>query len=177
MKKLMIIALLLTSMSVQVQQKEVAEIRKLYAKAKADVALVSKSGQSEVGETEVTSWYTEPGVGPTKETLHYYFRTKEDEHLGVMYHSPFLITRKHNVGATEYYEEYLYNDCDQLAFYFEKTSQSEIRLYWDNCNGNDFFHKAVKGDSDIDENKVFFIQRYAADLHVAFSQMLNHNYD
>ena len=168
---------MMTGATAFAQQKEVAEIRKLYAKVKADAALVSKSGQSEVGETEVTSWYTEPGVGPTKETLHYFFRTKEDEHLGVMYHSPFLITRKHNVGATEYYEEYLYNDCDELAFYFEKTSQSEIRLYWDNCNGKDFFHKAVKGDSAIDEQKVFFIQRFAADLYAAFSQMLNHNYD
>ena len=127
MKKLILALSLMLPVVAQAQNDQVVQIRKQYAKAKADVALIDK-GTSPMGfgHTVVTSNYTMPGSGPVKETIHYYYRGKTDDRTEEFYLFPFLVTRKYNIGAVDHYEEYLYNECgDGIAFFFRRMPMAK----------------------------------------------------
>ena len=104
----------------QNKQAEVAKIRKAYATAKADAEKAKKGTDPVLGHMEVTSSHVEPGVGPQKETLQYFFRRTEDQTTGMFRYKPFLITRKYNIAAQDFYEEFLFIDSDDgLNFFFK----------------------------------------------------------
>ena len=79
-----------------------AKIRKAYATAKADAEKAKKGTDPVLGHMEVTSSHVEPGVGPQKETLQYFFRRTEDQTTGMFRYKPFLITRKYNIAAQDF---------------------------------------------------------------------------
>ena len=168
----MLFLLCLTTVG-QNQQAEVTKIRKAYAAAKADADKATKGTDAMLGHMEVTSQHLEPGIGPKKETLHYYFRRTEDKTTGMYRYLPFLITRKYNIAARDFYEEFLYIDNDEgLNFFFQKNGDNETRYYYWSTNGGGS-HKAIKGESMLDE---VFALRLSSDISEAFHRLMNRDY-
>ena len=169
MKKLFfMVTVLMACTMVQAQDAQVANIRKMYAEAK-EVMANKKKAELPLDETVVTSNYMAPGAGPIKDVTHYYYSGEFDENLGNVYYTPYFITRKYNVGAREYYEEFLF-DKGGLVFYFNKSQNDETRYYW---GPNGFFHEVVKGQKMMDE---VFAARLANDLTEAFHKLMNREY-
>lgn len=160
--------LLVLTATIQAQNAQVASIRKKYAEAK-EIMANKKKAELPPDETVVTSRYMAPGAGPIKDVTHYYYTGELDENLGNVYYTPYFITRKYNVGAREYYEEFLF-DKGSLVFYFNKSQNDETRYYW---GQNGFFHEVVKGQKMMDE---VFASRLANDLTEAFHRLMNREY-
>ena len=169
MRKLVnLILLLALAVTVQAQNAQVAKIRKMYADAK-EVMANKKKAELPPDETVVTSHYMAPGAGPIKDVTHYFYTGEFDEKLGNVYYTPYFITRKYNVGAREYYEEFLF-DNGSLVFYFCKSQNDETRYYW---GAGGFFHEAIKGQKMMDE---VFASRLANDLKDAFNKLMNREF-
>lgn len=162
------VLLLMLSATVQAQNTQVTNIRQMYAKAKESMAS-RKKAELPPNETVVTSDYMAPGAGPVKDVTHYYYNSDFDENLGNYFHTPYFITRKYNVGARDYYEEFLY-DKGNLVFYFCKSQNDETRYYW---GANGFFHEDIKGQKQMDE---VFASRLSYDLKEAFNRLMNREY-
>jgi hypothetical protein len=154
--------------TLQAQDAHVANIRKLYAQAKELMAQKPKEGLPP-NETVVTSNYMAAGAGPVKDVTHYYYNGDFDENLGAEYYTPYFMSRKYNVGAREYYEEFLY-DKGSLVFYFCKSQNDETRFYW---GAGGFFHEDIKGQKLMDE---VYASRLAYDLKDAFDKLMNREY-
>ena len=175
------------------QNAQVASIRKLYAEVKQEMenrkkpaikreqsdARIDSAEREQAGpkvkaelppnETVVTSNYMAPGGGPTKDVTHYYYNGEFDENLGNVFYTPCFITRKYNVGARNYYEEFLF-DKGSLVFFFCKSQNDETRYYW---GANGFLHEVIKGQRQMDE---VFAARLAGDLKAAFDKLMNREY-
>jgi hypothetical protein len=164
----MIAALLLMMVSAPAQQDQVAQIRKLYAEAKEKMAS-KKKAELPPDETVVTSNYMAAGAGPIKDVIHYFYSGDFDETLGIDIHELYFITRKYNVGAREFYEEFLFNE-GSLVFYFSKQEANETRYYW---GPNGFLHEVVKGERNMDW---VFASRLAHDLKDAFDKLMNREF-
>ena len=80
------------------------------------------------------------------------------------------MTRSYNVGARNYYEEFLYDKEGSLVFYFSKSQNDETRYYW---GAGGFFHEDIKGQKQMDE---VFAARLANDLKEAFHRLMNREY-
>ena len=167
----MLFLLCLTAVG-QNQQAEVVKIRKAYATAKADADKAMKDTDSMLGHMEVTASHVEPGIGPKKETLHYYYRRIEDQATGMSRYQPFLVTRKYNIAARDFYEEFLFKQDEGLNFFFQKNGANETRYYYWSTNGGGS-HKVIKGDSMLDE---VFALRLATDISEAFHRLMNRDY-
>jgi len=150
------------------QNAQVASIRKLYAEVKQEMEN-RKKAELPPNETVVTSNYMAPGGGPTKDVTHYYYNGEFDENLGNVFYTPCFITRKYNVGARNYYEEFLF-DKGSLVFFFCKSQNDETRYYW---GANGFLHEVIKGQRQMDE---VFAARLAGDLKAAFDKLMNREY-
>lgn len=150
------------------QDAQVAKIRKMYAEAKQMMA-DRKKAEIPPNETVVSSNYMAPGAGPIKDVTHYYYTGEFDENLGNVYYTPYFITRKYNVGAREYYEEYLF-DKGSMVFFFAKSMNDETRYYW---GPNGFFHEVVKGQKQMDD---VMASRQAHDIVEAFHRLMNREY-
>lgn len=154
--------------SVQAQNAQVANIRKMYAEAKEIIAN-KKKAEVPPDETVVTSNYMAPGTGPIKDVTHYFYSGEYDENLRNVYYTPYFITRSYNVGARDYYEEFLF-DKGSLVFYFSKSQNDETRYYF---GAGGFFHEVIKGEKQMDE---VFASRLANDLVEAFHRLMNREY-
>ena len=148
--------------SVQAQNAQVANIRKMYAEAKEIIAN-KKKAEVPPDETVVTSNYMAPGAGPIKDVTHYFYSGEYDENLRNVYYTPYFITRSYNVGARDFYEEFLF-DKGSLVFYFSKSQNDETRYYF---GAGGFFHEVIKGEKQMDE---------ANDLVEAFHRLMNREY-
>ena len=126
MKKfLCAIALFLSAMAVQAQsspemKKDVADIRKMYAEAKQEMEGLDKLEREGLppNKTVFSSNFNEGGTGQTKEVITYYHRLDFDEESEMAFQRPFFVTRKFNVAAREYYQEFLYDKKGNLKFFF-----------------------------------------------------------
>ncbi len=154
--------------SVQAQNAQVANIRKMYAEAKEIIA-DKKKAEVPPDETVVTSNYMAPGAGPIKDVTHYFYSGEYDENLRNVYYTPYFITRSYNVGARDFYEEFLF-DKGSLVFYFSKSQNDETRYYF---GAGGFFHEVIKGEKQMDE---VFASRLANDLVEAFHRLMNREY-
>lgn len=150
------------------QNAQITKIRQLYADTK-NIIERKKDAELPPDETVVTSNYMAPGAGPIKDITHYYYSGEFDENLGNVYYTPYMMTRKYNVGASEYYEEYLFDHGD-LVFYFSKNQDNETRHYW---GANGFHHEDVKGEKLIDDVQA---SRLSYDLKEAFNRLMNREY-
>jgi len=170
MKKIVlsIIVCLCALGSVQAQNAQVANIRKMYAEAKEIIAN-KKKAEVPPDETVVTSNYMAPGAGPIKDVTHYFYSGEYDENLRNVYYTPYFITRSYNVGARDFYEEFLF-DKGSLVFYFSKSQNDETRYYF---GAGGFFHEVIKGEKQMDE---VFASRLANDLVEAFHRLMNREY-
>jgi uncharacterized protein YxeA len=171
------IVLLLSAISVQAQttpeaKKEVADIRKQYAEAKQEMEALDKKEQQgqPSNKTVFNSSYNEAGVGPAKEVITYYYQEAYDEEAEIPFHRPFFITRKFNVAAREFYQEFLYDKAGNLKFFFEKNPDGETRFYY--CS--DDVYDIINGAMSMD---CAFANRLSSELMDAFNIIRNRNWD
>jgi hypothetical protein len=174
---LITIVLLLSAMAVQAQtsptaKKEVADIRKQYAEAKQEMEALDKKERQGLpsNKTVFSSSYNEAGIGPAKEVITYYDKVASDEESEISFHRPFFITRKFNVAAKEFYQEFLYDKAGNLKFFFEKNPDGETRYYY--CS--DDVYDIVKGLMSMD---CAFANRLSSELIDAFNIIRNRNWD
>lgn len=174
---LLTIVLFLSAMAVQAQtspaaKKDVADIRKLYAEAKQEMEGLDKLELEGLppNKTVFSSNYNEAGTGPTKEVITYYHRVAYDEESMMPLHRPFFITRKFNVAAKEFYQEFLYSTNGDLKFFFEKNPDGETRYYY--CQ--DDVYDVIKGSMSMD---CAFASRLSTELLNAFDIIRNRNWD
>jgi len=176
-KVLFTIVMLLSAVAVQAQtspaaKKEVAEIRKQYAEAKQEMEALDKMEREGLtpNKTVFSSNYNEEGTGPTKELITYYHRVAYDEEAEISFHRPFFITRKFNVAAREFYQEFMFDKTGNLKFFFEKNPDGETRYYY--CS--DDVYDIVKGTMSMD---CAFANRLSSELINAFNIIRNRNWD
>ena len=158
----LLIVILLSVLTVQAQDARLAQIRKLYAEAKESMEN-RKKAEIPPNDMVVSSNYMAPGAGPIKDVTHYYYQGE------TVVYTPYFITRKYNVGARDYYEEFLF-EKGGLVLYFCKSEKDETRYYW---GPNGFFHELIKGQLLMDDA---FATRLACDLKEAFDKLMNRNY-
>ena len=164
MKRLtLILALCLTAvlgLQAQATQKKpsaqqvVTDIRKKYASVK-ERQDNKKKAELPPDETVVTSNYMAAGAGPVKDVTHYYYSGDFDEDLGREAYEVYFMVRKYNVGAVDYYQEFLFD---------------EGRYYW----GPDGLAKEdIKGERLSDE---VMASRLSYELLNAFNLLMNREF-
>ncbi len=169
----MMLALLSASVTVaqtRAVKSRVAEIRKLYQQAKEDAKHID-DGEGPRSDMEVTANYMVPACGLTTETLHYYYELQQDGEDYSPFYQPYLVTRKFNVAAREYFQEFLY-DRDRRTLIFAYTCEvgydggkNESRYYWDfdEAGANVLCHKILSGKPEITAEEVLKKSRDLAD--------------
>ena len=169
--------MIMSAMAVQAQtspmaKKEMADIRKQYAEAKREMEGLDKleCDGFPPNKTVLSSNYNEAGTGPTKEVITYYHRVAYDEGAEMSFHRPFFITRKFNVAAREFYQEFLYDKAGNLKFFFEKNPDGETRFYY--CS--DDVYDIINGAMSMD---CAFANRLSSELMDAFYIIRNRNWD
>ena len=89
--------------------------------------------------------------------------------LSPCYPEVYFMVRKYNVGARDYYQEFLFDE-GKLIFYFEKSGTSETRYYW----GPDGLAKEdIKGERLSDE---VMASRLSYELLNAFNLLMNREF-
>ena len=104
----------------------VKEIRQLYAETQQAIAMMSEE-EHLCSRLVTTTQSNLPGSGIRKETVTCYFADYgEDEEEWNPDYRPYFITRKYNVGARKFYEEYLFDgSTGRLIFVFIQGDSSE----------------------------------------------------
>ena len=110
-------------------RKRVAEIKQMYTEVKERKQYL-KDAELPAYEMDITNEYMAAGAGPIKEVYHFCYSGDFDSDSHSDVYEVDFITHSHNVGAIEFYEEYLF-DKGVLAFYYEKKGDDETRYYFD----------------------------------------------
>lgn len=167
-----IVLLLALAVTTQAQDAQIAQIRERYAEAKqyvADAERLQAEGQPGY-ILAITNNYQMPGCGPTNETIHYYYNGRYDEEVSAVIYRPYLITRKFNVAANQFYQEFLFDKDGNTMFFFEKMNTDETRYYY---SANGLIKEIIKSQRSMDD---VFALRLAADLKDAFDKLMNRSY-
>lgn len=150
-------------------QQVVTDIRKKYAQVKQRQE-ERKKAELPPDETVVTSNYMAAGAGPVKDVTRYYYDGDFDEDLGREDYKVYFMVRKYNVGAREFYQEFLFDDDSSLIFYFEKSGNDETRYYW---SKDGLAKEDIKGERLTDE---VFACRLSYELKNAFNLLMNREF-
>ena len=154
----------------------VREVRAAYAAAKEQIARSSESDDANLHNDVVTTIRRNmPGSGPSVETYHCYFDLDvQAEPVWEVHYRPYFITRKYNIAARNFYEEYLYEPASgRLLFVFLQGDsldggKNEERYYYD-AEGR-LVSENIKGERTISDEDL----RYDADL---FRSLIAHRLD
>ncbi|MBR5656242.1 MAG: hypothetical protein IKW98_06110 [Prevotella sp.] len=157
-------------------QDRVAEIRKMYSEAKKNIEVAErKEKQGKPSDmTRAVSNYTLPNGTVGKVTTTYYFKTKENKDVERYFFHPYFIVNTYDVGF-KYYQEFLFDDDEQLAFYYEKNSGDETRFYF-SANEDDeegIVHEINSSSRTIQPP---FAHRIAMELLSAFNLLMNREF-
>ena len=175
---LLLLGLPLQAQNSAVAKKRVAEIRKMYADAHAAMAYADSMHADGLPREDmlVTTDIMFPGAGPTKSVIHYFYSMEWKDDMSYYEYTPYFVTRKFNIAAQEFYQEYLYDDHGELVFFYEKrtfdTVVNEARYYFGTAEqgGVDgVVHQIVK-DEVITDTK--YAQELGKRLMDAFKLML-----
>ena len=140
MKKLFVLLLLAMVLPVnafgQGLPKTVQEVRARYAQAKQDIAEMDLE-EHMLCRLVSTSQRNMPAIGIQKETLTAYFNNEDRDEDWYPIFRLFFLTRKYNVAARQFYEEYLFDaqtGCLVFAFLqgdsYVSETKDETRYYF-----------------------------------------------
>ena len=150
-------------------QQLVDEIRKKYAQVK-ETQEYKKKAELPPDETVITSNYMAAGAGPVKDVTRYYYNGDFDEDQGQEMYKTYFMVRKFNVGALDFYQEYLLDDESELIFFYEKSGTNETRYYW---NKLELIKQDIKGEATTDETSAI---RLSSALLNAFNLLMNREF-
>ena len=159
----------------------VAEIKKIYANAKASIARADsmKTDGLPRNDLVVTGDYMVAGAGPCTDVTHSYFAGDYDEDLERQFYQPYFITHSYNVAANKFYQEFLFDEEGNLVFYYEKdgSEDNETRFYFgseeEGADDDGLVHEITKGSRTIDP---VFAVRYGYELTNAFNFLMNREF-
>ena len=176
--------LLLMALTMQAQtsakvKERVAEIRKLYADAKENMAYNDQDGYPAKTNMEVTYYYMASGAGPIKHNIMYYVSDEEDDVGMLTGFKTYFVSDSYNSGARKIYEEYLFDlETGKLAFAYAyeengDDTKNELRYYF--YKNGKLAHKDVKVNSEwgtyFDENQA---KDRAANLQKGFGLIMEY---
>lgn len=158
----------------------IKNIRARYAEAMSN-ANQQLAGESMEGKnySQSTFHYVIPGCGPTTETLSYYYQLNDEPEEDVPTYLLYLVTRKYNVAALQFYEEYLFDpETDKPLFVYYKYDNydapdgaaAEERYYMD--DGKIVWHTA----NEYGDRNDAAVLRACHRLMQAFSYLLNSSF-
>lgn len=173
MKKLslLIILFICVSVSTVAQDKNIKEIRQMYAEAMQKLTEMKEEPHYEKSLT-VKKQYVVPAIGIVKETIEYFADDiSNDEDPTHLEFSPFFIRVKTDAGPTmmSSNEEYLYYSDGTLAFCFRKSKNIyaeeavnvESRTYFD--TKGKLIHSSVKIISADTGKEIPIVDEFEAD--------------
>ena len=179
MKKLTLLFLsLCLSLAAMAQSNDprVAEIRKMYTEAKKNIEASEKKekqGQPSNITRAVSNYRLGHGAG--KVTTTYYFNEKDDEELERYFFQPYFIVNNFNTPGNKYYQEFLFDEEGDLAFYYEKNEGNETRFYFSkNVDGDEGLVHEINSSSRTIEPP--FALRIAHELGNAFHLLMNREF-
>lgn len=179
MKKLSFLFLsLCISLAAMAQSNDprVAEIRKMYTEAKKNIEASErkeKQGQPSNITRAVSNYRLGHGAG--KVTTTYYFNEKDDEELERYFFQPYFIVNNFNTPGNKYYQEFLFDEEGDLAFYYEKNEGNETRFYFSkNGDGDEGLVHEINSSSRTIEPP--FALRIAHELGNAFHLLMNREF-
>ena len=124
MKKMMILlaALMMASSSLSAAQDRrsdaISAVRKAHKEAK-EVCARSNDSSIPRNDLTITYHYMVPACGETCDTIRGWFELTQDEENWTNSYPIFFITRKYNIAARNFYEEYLFDrQSGKLLFVF-----------------------------------------------------------
>ncbi|MDO4993736.1 MAG: hypothetical protein Q4E32_01890 [Bacteroidales bacterium] len=126
--------------------------------------------------------YVIPGCGQTNETLCYYYMLDDDNESGEMAYCLYLVTRKYNVAARQFYEEYLYDHKSSKALFVYKkydsyvgdgTKPAEERYYLDN---EQVVWRTVSENAESDSDTDARVQKECYAQRMGFTYIVNHSF-
>lgn len=178
----LMLALLMGSIAVQAQSSpearaQVAQIRKAYTEAKANVAKaeqLAKAGKPS-NITEVNSSYA-LGKAGGKVTTRYYYTCEEDTMLGRYFYEPYFIVNNYDTPGNKYYQEFLYDKENGLLFYYEKNDGMETRLYFGKEGDADDGGLIYEINTGSRTMEPVFAQRVGQELSHAFHLLMNREF-
>jgi hypothetical protein len=156
-------------------RKQVEAIRKAYAQAKKDIEQNDSEDFYDKNDMLLTSNY-EALESNRRETIHYYFKKRVDEHTSAFYYQPYFIVRQFNLRDRMFYEEYLFEgEGPTLTFVFNqwtdlRGNKIEERYYY-NFHGP--IWKMLKGTNKSDELR---FEKKSQELISAFNSVMNMDY-
>jgi hypothetical protein len=147
-----------------------------YSEAKEKIALSSETDDPNLHNDVVSTIRRNlPGSGPSVEIFHCYFDLDvQAEPMWEVHYRPYFITRKYNIAARNFYEEYLYDAASgRLLFVFLQGdtiggTKNEERYYYD-AEGR-LVSENIKGERTIQDEDL----HYDADL---FRSLIAHRLD
>ena len=179
----MILLCLVMAVAAQAQtsakaKERVAEVRKLYAKAKECMAYNDQEDYPAVSGMETTYYYMAPGAGPIKHYVKYYIGSEETDEGEILGFKTYFFSDSYNSGARKIYEEYLLDEKTGkliFAYGYEENgdnSKNEVRYYF--YQDGTLAHKDTKVNA---EWGTFFNEKYikqkGTNLRKAMELMMN----
>lgn len=180
MKRLIIILLLWLGIPFALEAQDalprtVKEIRQRYADTQQSIAMMNEEEHMK-NLLVTTVQHNMPGTGIRKETISCYFGEfgEESEEWAPDYR-PFFVTRRFNVSARKFYEEYLFDgESGRLLFVFfqgdsmeGQGKKDETRYYY---GPDGLISENVKGERIVESNTAL---EMAATLSASLRSQLN----
>lgn len=160
----------------------IKDIRAQYAEAQAMAQQqLTTDDWNQQSFTSATVHYMLPGCGPTTETIHYFYLLDDDvDEEGEWTpksNELYFVTRKYNIAARQFYEEYLFDRSTQhplFVFYTYDTYDSDVK-----AEERYYFHdgqvvwQTVNGQAEPNEQAML----HQCDcLLTAFKLQVNHSF-
>lgn len=129
-----------------------------------------------------TLHYVVPACGQTTETLCYYYILDSDNESGEMAYELYLVTRKYNIAARQFYEEYLFDPATGKALFVYKkydsyigdgTKPAEERYYLEN---EQVVWRTVSDNAEINNESDARVQKMCYSMRMGFTHVINHSF-
>ena len=155
----------------------VAQIRKIYNQAKQEIAKADQLGKQgkPSNRTVVNSSY-KLGTSPGMNVVTYYYNGVVDEYLDRYLYRPYFITNNFDTPGNKYYQEFLFDNEENLIFYYEKNEGQETRLYFDPDGEHDDGGLVYEINTSSRTMEPPFAIRVAGELMHAFHLLMNREF-
>lgn len=168
MKKIMfLLGLVLFFIETFSQESEIKFIREQYSKAQENIGY-QRDSLIPLDNIKITLNQNMPAIGQQTFDYNFFFTLEYSEEVdGEYFHQLYFATKSYNIAASYFsYEEFLFNEKEELIFYFlkyrsgyEPEFNREIRCYFNNNKLIKITVKEAPFEND-DESELVFKQVY-----------------
>lgn len=155
----------------------VEQIRKIYNQAMKEVAKANQLGKQgkPANRTVVNSSY-KLGTSPGLNVVTYYYDCVDDKDLERYIYRPYFITNNFDTPGNKYYQEFLFDNEENLIFYYEKNEGEETRLYFGTDDDGDEGGLVYEINTSSRTMEPPFAKRVGGELMHAFHLLMNREF-